>query len=132
MRGDASATSVVALLPGRYGPELHPGMEMRVEFDGFPHVYHRLAISSVSSEVLGAAAARRILGRDAAEGLDLNEPVLVVAALLPSTVFRAQGRQYALHDGMQARVEVKTRSESIIAALLPGSHDLVRPKVSTP
>ena len=124
IRGDSSAATVVGLLPGRYGPELHPGMDMRVEFDGYPHVYQKLKVMSVSSEVLGLTAARRILGRDAADGITVSDPVLVVTATLPSRVFRAHGKSYVYHDGMHGRVEVKTRSQSILFALIPGSRDL--------
>ena len=124
MRADSGATTVVGLLPGRFGPELHPGMDMRVEFDGYPHVYQQLKIISVSNEVLGVTAARRILGRDAADGLNVTEPVLVVTATLPSRDFRAHGKNYVYHDGMHGRVQVKTRSQSILFSLIPNSRDL--------
>ena len=119
LNGEATDAAVIALLPGRFGPELRAGMELRLELDGYPYAQHHLLVASVSNEVLGPAAARRVLGREAAEGLPLAEPVVVVTARLESPTFRARGASHAYRDGMQGTAEVKVRSERILVALLP-------------
>jgi membrane fusion protein (multidrug efflux system) len=124
LSGDSSGIFVLALLPGRYGPEIHEGQALRMELDGYPLAHQRLTITRVSNEVLGPGAARRILGRDAAEDLSIREPVLVVSASLPGPTFKAQGTEHTYRDGMQGRAEVRIRSERIVTALIPGWRDL--------
>ena len=43
-----------------------------------------------------------------------------VEAVFPSDHFEADGERYALHDGMWGAAEVPVRSESLLAALVPG------------
>lgn len=117
---DSLAASVVALLPGRFGPDLHPGMRLRLELDGFPYAYQQLQLTSISSEVLGPAAAQRVLGREAGEALQVQGPVVVATAALPAPTFRARGKEHPYHDGMQGTAEVRVRSERILLALIPG------------
>lgn len=125
LTGQGSQASVVALLPGRYGPELKAGMDLRLELDGYPYSYQHLQITDVSSEVLGPTAARRVLGRDAAEAVQMAEPVVVVHALLNGPTFHARNEQHPYHDGMQGKAEVRVRSERILVALVPGLRALV-------
>jgi membrane fusion protein (multidrug efflux system) len=120
LAGEGTQATVVALLPGRYGPELKPGMDLRLELDGYPYSFQHLPITGVSSEVLGPTAARRVLGRDAAEALQLTEPVVVVQAQLDGSTFRARDAEHPYHDGMQGKAEVRVRSEPVLVALIPG------------
>ena len=79
-----------------------------------------LTIESVSSEVIAASEARRILGPDVAEGLAVGGSVVVVRGKLTSNEFEADDQIYRYHVGMLGNAEVRLRSERIIFAVIPG------------
>ncbi len=118
--GEKRDPGIVALLPGRFRPLLTVGMELRFELDGYHHVPHTLRIEELGDEVLAPPEARRFLGSDLAEAVPVTGPVIWVKASLPADSFTSDDREIRFHEGVQGRVEVKVRSESILSALLPG------------
>lgn len=111
--------SVVALLPGRYLPQLSRGMKLRLELPGHPYVYRWLALDSVAEEVIGPAEARRLLGPVAGDAVALDGPLAAVTAALPEATFEVGGWSYPYREGMPSRAEVRVRSERLLFALLP-------------
>ncbi|MFL5345418.1 MAG: HlyD family efflux transporter periplasmic adaptor subunit [Hyalangium sp.] len=118
--GDNVSVSMVALLPGGYRPTLAPGRPLRVELDGFQHEYHTFTIESVGDQIVGPAEVRRYLGPEIADALQLNGPMVVVRARLPSPTFKSKGRTFNYFDGMLARADARVRAERILVALVPG------------
>lgn len=116
---------LLALLPGRYRPQLEAGMPLQLEIDGYEEFRARLVISHVGAEVVGPAEARRYLGPELSDAIPLEGTVVPVKADLGSFTFKAGGRIYAYHDGMRAHVEVPVRSEPIFQALFPGLRALL-------
>lgn len=111
---------VIAVLPGSDRPQLTPGMAMRLEISGYRYAYQTLFIDSVSSDVIGPSAARRVLGAEVGESLQITGPVVLVRGRLPSVTFAVDDGVYQFHDGMQGTATVGVRSERILFALIPG------------
>lgn len=111
---------VVALLPGGDRPQLRPGMDMRLELDGYRYAYQELEVGSIASEVIGPGEAGRYLGSPLADSLVLAGPIVIVTARLNRTTFEVDGQNYAYHHGMQGVAEVRVRTTSVLRALLPG------------
>ncbi|WP_224371351.1 efflux RND transporter periplasmic adaptor subunit [Hyalangium versicolor] len=118
--GDNVTVSMVALLPGGYRPTLAPGRPLRVELNGFPHEYHAFTIESVGDQIVGPGEVRRFLGPEIADALELNGPMVLVRARLPSSTFKSKGRTFNYFDGMLARADARVREERILVALVPG------------
>jgi multidrug resistance efflux pump len=118
--GDNVSVSMVALLPGGYRPTLEPGRPLRVELDGFPHEYHTFTIESVGDQIVGPGEVRRFLGPEIADALQLNGPMVVVRARLPSPTFKSKGRTFNYFDGMLARADARVRNERLLVSLVPG------------
>jgi membrane fusion protein (multidrug efflux system) len=116
----AGGLEVVALLPGEDRPQLGPGMTVRLELSGYRYAYQSFVIDSVSSDVIGPSEARRVLGAEVADSLDLVGPVVLVRGRLPEHVFDADGRTFSYHDGMLGIAEVRVREERILFGLVPG------------
>jgi multidrug efflux pump subunit AcrA (membrane-fusion protein) len=118
--GDSTTVSLVALLPGGYRPTLEPGRPLRVELDGFRHEYHTFTIESVGDQIVGPGEVRRFVGPEIGDALQLNGPMVVVRARLPSPTFESKGRTFNYFDGMLARADARVRKERILVALVPG------------
>jgi hypothetical protein len=95
-------------------------MPLNVELRGYRHASQRLTIAAVAGEVVGPEEAKRLLGPEVASALSLSCPLVRVEAVFPRDTFQASGGSYALHDGMWGSAEVSVRSESLLAALVPG------------
>jgi hypothetical protein len=117
---DDDALSIIAVLPGFYGPLLKPGHPLRLEVTGFRYAYQSLTISSVGYEVVGPAEVRRFLGQEIADSVTLQGSLVIVQARLPSRRFRAARRWHEYHDGMQGTVRARLRSERILLVMVPG------------
>ncbi|HYH96451.1 HlyD family efflux transporter periplasmic adaptor subunit, partial [Hyalangium sp.] len=76
--GDDVSVTLVALLPGGYRPTLEPGRPLRVELNGFSHEYRTFTIDSVGDQIVGPAEARRFLGPEIADAIQLNGPMVLV------------------------------------------------------
>ncbi|WP_224241414.1 HlyD family efflux transporter periplasmic adaptor subunit [Hyalangium gracile] len=118
--GDDVTVSLVALLPGGYRPTLERGRSLRVELSGFHHEYHTFSIDSVGDQIVGPAEVRRFLGPEIADALELEGPMVLVRARLPSSTFTSKGRTFNYFDGMLARADARVRAERILVALVPG------------
>ncbi len=118
--GDNVTVSLVALLPGGYRPTLEPGRPLRVELDGFQHEYHTFTIDSVGDQIVGPAEVRRFLGPEIADAMELNGPMVLVRAQLPSPTFTSKGKTFNYFDGMLARADARVRKERLLVALIPG------------
>ena len=112
---------VIALLPGEDRPQLAPGMTVRLELIGYRYVYQSFTIASVSADVLAPNEARRVLGAEVADSLQLTGPVALVRGKLSADEFVVDGRTLRYHDGMLGTAEIRIREEPIIYAILPGT-----------
>lgn len=110
---------VLALLPGRDRPQIHPGMSLRLELRGYRYAYQDLVIEEVGNEVIGPVEAQRYLGPQVRDSVALAGPVVLVKARLPATSFIADGSNYAYHDGMLGLAEVRIKTEPILELFLP-------------
>ena len=116
---------VIALMPGEDRPQLAPGMALRLELTGYRYAYQILSIDSVSPDVMSPVEARRVLGAEVADGLQLGGPVVLVHGKLARTQFEdIDGRSFSYHDGMVGTAEVQVRSERILYAIVPGMRRL--------
>ncbi|MDB4968788.1 MAG: putative efflux rane fusion protein [Myxococcales bacterium] len=121
-----AALSLVALLPGRYRPMLKRDQPLRFELSGYKYEYRETVIDSVAAEIIGPAEAKRFLGPDVADSLDLSEPVVLVQARLPSRHFVAGGAVYDYYDGMHAQAQARVRSEPLLLRAFPAFRELWR------
>lgn len=119
LAGPGGERMVLVMLPGEYRPLLKPGMDLRMELQGYRYAYQSLTIADVGGEVIGPAEARRYLGDEIADAATLGGPVVLVTARLPSPTFVAEGKTRRFHDGMWGKAEVRVRSERILVALIP-------------
>jgi membrane fusion protein (multidrug efflux system) len=124
--GDEQKVQLVALLPGGYRPMLAPGKPLRVELDGFKHEYQDLTIESVGDEIVGPTEVRRFLGAEISDAVNLQGPLVLVKARVPSRTFDSQGKTFNYFDGMQARADARVRTERIIVTLVPGLKGALR------
>jgi membrane fusion protein (multidrug efflux system) len=117
--GARAEPSIVALIPGQYRPMLRPGQHVRLEVTGFRYAYADLQVDAIGDEVVGPQEARRYLGKEVGDAVNLAGPVVLVKAHLPDRSFEADGKLYNYHDGMQATAEVRVRTQRIISRLIP-------------
>ena len=118
-------TTVIALLPAHHRPFLQEGMEMRLELTGYRHAFQTADIKRVSSAALGADMVRQYLGRDLADTVQVQGPVVWVRACLDSTSFEVDGQALELFHGMQGTAAVAVRREPILLALIPWLRTLI-------
>src|SRR5206468_9539391 len=118
--GENDRLTVIAILPGQYRPLLKKGSSLRLELNGFRYAYQHATIEEVGNEVVGPNEIRRFLGQAIADAVTIQGPSLIVQAHLPLRSFKAEGRWHEYHDGMHGIAEARVRSESILAALVPG------------
>ncbi len=120
LTGEASELSVVALFPGHYRPLIEPGMDLRLELEGYRYAYQYLVTEAVDEEVVGPGEARRLLGSGIGDAVPLAGPVVFVRARLGAQRFEHEGRDYYFHDGMQGVAEIRVRGDRILQTLIPG------------
>jgi membrane fusion protein (multidrug efflux system) len=123
---DDAQLSLVAILPGGYRPQLHPGMPLRFELVGYRYEYHELAIDSIGDQVVGPNEATRFLGAEIADSVPLAGPVVLVRAHLPARSFASDGRSLDYYDGLPALAQARVRSEPIAVMLVPALRTLLR------
>ncbi len=115
---------LIAMLPGHFRPELSDTLSSRFMPAGYRHSHQELEIRSVNDEIVGPAEARRYVGAEVADAVDLSGPVVIVEAHLPDTGFQDGARSLAYHDGMQGILEVKLESKPIILSLMPALRNI--------
>jgi multidrug resistance efflux pump len=118
--GDDAPVYLLAFLPGYYRPYLRPGMSLRVELSGFRHDYREVPIESVGDEIIGPGELKRYLGPDLEGAIQVEGPIVLVRARLPSRTFMRHGRELGFFEGMPAHAEVAVRAEPIVLTLIPG------------
>ncbi len=123
---DQDRPTVVVLLPGEFRPLVRRGMPLRFEISGYRYAYQKLTVESVGDEVVGPTEARRYLGSEIGDAMQLTGPVVILKARLPRPSFQAEGRTYRFHNGMHGNAEVEVRREKILFTLVPGLKALVR------
>jgi hypothetical protein len=123
---DQDRPTLVVLLPGEYRPQVRRGMPIRFEISGYRYAYQNLTVDAVGEEVVGPGEARRYLGTEIGDALQLNGPVVILEARLPRPTFQAEGRTYRFHNGMHGNAEVEVRREKILVALIPGLKAVLR------
>jgi membrane fusion protein (multidrug efflux system) len=123
--GRAPRLMLVAFIPGEYRPLLRTGLRLKLRLTGYPYVHQELGVTSVGDEIVGPGAIRRYLGHDIGDAVSVNGPAVLVQADLPQRVFRWEGRDRPYYDGMQGRVDVGVRNQSVFVALVPGLRALV-------
>ncbi len=123
---DQDRPTVVVLLPGEFRPLVRRGMPIRFEISGYRYAYQRLTVESVGDEVVGPTEARRYLGAEIGDSVQLTGPVVILKTRLPRPTFQAEGRTYRFHNGMHGTAEVEVRSEKILVTLVPGLKALFR------
>jgi HlyD family secretion protein len=116
--------SVIAVLPGSYRPQLHAGMTMRWEPQGYRYAYQDVVVDWVSDDVIGPQEAKRFVGEAIADAVIVEGAVVLVRGRLASTRFRSEGERYLFHDGMTGRAEARVRKVPIILMLVPALHAL--------
>lgn len=120
LRGDGAGGSVIALLPGRYRPLLRGGAALRFDLDGFQRRAHELRVDHVGDQIIGPHEAARYLGRDMADAVALDGPVVLVSASLAEATFRADGERFQFAHGMHGRAETIVRTEPLAFTFVPG------------
>jgi biotin carboxyl carrier protein len=118
--------TLVVMLPGEYRPQVRRGMPIRFEIAGYRYAYQKLTVDAVGDEVVGPNEARRYLGPEIGDSIQLNGPVVILKAALPRPDFAAEGHRYRFHNGMHGNAEVEVRSEKILVTLVPGLKALFR------
>jgi len=124
---DGSSNEVLALLPGSYAPQIHVGMPLVLKIDGYSQSREELTILYVAPDIVGPNDAARYVGKEIAQTLSLNGPILIVRTTLPQdtfNTFESANEKFNYHDGMVARAEVNVRKEPLITALVPGIKQL--------
>jgi len=116
---DEARLSLVAILPGGYRPQLHPGMPLRFELVGYRYEYRELAIDAIGDQVVGPNEATRFLGAEIADSVSLAGPVVLVRAHLPARSFASEGRSLDYYDGLPAQAQARVRSEPVAVMLIP-------------
>ena len=116
---DDTRPTVVAFLPAYAHPQVKPGMVMRFSPSRFDFVHEDLVIESVGDEVLGPSEIRRYLGPELADAVRLEEPAVIVTALLPADTFRCNGRPYRFTQGLPGEARAQLRTHSLLMTLLP-------------
>jgi hypothetical protein len=123
---DQDRPTVVVLLPGEFRPLVRRGMPIRFEISGYRYAYQKLTVDSVGDEVVGPAEARRYLGAEIGDSVQLTGSVVILKARLPRPTFQAESRTYRFHNGMHGNAEVEVRREKILLTLVPGLKALFR------
>jgi multidrug resistance efflux pump len=116
--------TVIAFLPGHVLPQLQTGMRVRLKISGYAFAEINTSIASIGSQVIGPTEARRFLGPEIGDTLDIDGPVVVVRCSLPQDHFSSSTREYRVHDGMNATAEIEVRRERLLFRLIPALKSL--------
>jgi membrane fusion protein (multidrug efflux system) len=124
--GDRAKSSIVAMLPAQYRPQLQPGMSLRFEVTGYRYAYQEMTISSVGAQIIGPNEVKRYLGHELDDTVEVKGPVVLVEATPSSPTFVVDGQVYPFYHGMNGTAEARVRSERILFALIPGLRALIQ------
>ena len=111
---------IIAFIPSKDRPRLHPGMTLQVELVGFKKTRELATITSVSNETVGGNAAGQYIGAQLADSLKLQGgSYVIVKARLPGATFKTEHRTLRYYHGMLSLTEIKIQSKPFLATLLP-------------
>jgi membrane fusion protein (multidrug efflux system) len=116
---ESSTYALTALLPGQYRPMLKPGGPMRLEMAGFEYCYQDLEIESVGDAVVGPTEVKRYLGQELADAVQLNGPVVLVQARMPTRTITCNNRTFTYFNGMNGTAQARVRAASILVTYVP-------------
>jgi multidrug resistance efflux pump len=111
--------AVIAFMPGHVLPQLQAGMQVRLIIAGYAYAEIETSIDSIGTQVIGPSEARRFLGPEIGDAVDIRGPVVVVRCQLDEDRFTAGTGEYRVHDGMIATAEIEVRRERLIFRLVP-------------
>jgi membrane fusion protein (multidrug efflux system) len=120
---------VIALLPGKYLPQLRPGQPLRVRLEGFRGAHLDLPITGLAHEVVGPEEVRRYLGPELGDAVPLAGPVAIAVAQLDRDSFTLGGHRYRFHDGLPATAAAVIRRRSILVSLVPGLQSIAETRL---
>lgn len=112
--------SVVAFLPGHALPQLREGMPVRLRMTGYSYAYVSTSIESLGRQVIGPREARRYLGSEIEDAMELSGPVVVVRCRLRGDSFMEWKQPFRVYDGLRATAAVEVRRDRVIDRLIPG------------
>jgi hypothetical protein len=112
--------AVIAFIPGRYGSELKPGMSLRLKLSGYQHVYQKLAVQCIGTQMLSYRQIKHELSSNIAYIKPSHGFAVLVFAALSSSTFKAVNRHYKYLAGMNATAEVTISSQRLLYVLIPG------------
>jgi len=111
--------AVITFMPGHVLPQLEVGMKVRLKMAGYAYAEIETTVESIGSQVIGPAEARRYLGPEIGDAVDIHGSVVVVRCVLSEDRFASGSDEYRVHDGMNATAEVEVRRERLIFRLIP-------------
>lgn len=112
--------TILALLPGAQRPLLAAGQPVQLELSGHRGSRTFGRVVRIAGQVIGPAEARRFLGPDIADGIELPTTVALAWVEIDSATFRAASLDLPLHEGMQATASVRTGRCRLYRLLIPG------------
>jgi biotin carboxyl carrier protein len=115
---------LVALMPGRYGPRLHPNQGLVFRVTGYADAQVKLVIESVGDGVIGPSEVRRLLGPEIGDAILVSQPVIVVHAILTESTFESEGQSHPYCSGLLGQAEVCVGNQRILFSLLPWTKSL--------
>jgi len=116
---------LVAAVPAAYRPLIAPNTPARISWVGHPGEHVELHVREISRDAFGPAAAARKIGRRLGDTIPVSGTVVFVSFDLPAGGLQLGGKEFPLHLGMQAQVDVRVRSERIAAFLFPALKDFI-------
>lgn len=117
---DADTPPIVAvLIPGWHRSDIALHQSVRIELEGFPHVYQHASVERIDDRSLSPDEVSQRFGAALANQLPATGPVVVVYARLERTAFQAHGRTYPFLPGMSGTARVRTHDERLLHTLLP-------------
>jgi membrane fusion protein (multidrug efflux system) len=99
-------------------------MPLMLKIDGYPQSREALRVVSLATDIVGPNDAARYVGKEIAQTLSLDGPILIVRTALDSDTFESANDRFRYHDGMIGRAEVTVRAEPLLFTLLPGFKEL--------
>lgn len=116
---DRPTYSLVALIPGRFAPQLSRGHRLRFKLRGYPDQTMDLVVDRISQGVVSPSDARRVIGPEGEGLVPMEGPVVLVYARLDKPTVEVDGSSMELLDGMVGDAELKLRSQTILTSMVP-------------
>lgn len=112
-----SPFEVLAFIPGSSRPEVAVGQSMVLSLGATERKYRELTVSQVDDRAIGPADARRFLGNEVGDTVNISGSVFIVRAVLTQEGVSAANDGY--FDGMPARVTIRPLPQRALFVLFP-------------